>query len=204
MREVKRRLLITLACSALVMAAAIAAMCVVTWSRPAYAERDLGYYEGPGQQVLQGVDQTYWQGTVVYFHVRRIAWAFRGPEALQQFHAAHPARPRWFFGRSSKPIRDIARLTPLSIWNRLGFYVLTYGVTFSFTSEHHRVLVFPVWPPAVLLLALAVIVLWKQWWMRRRRMKQGRCPKCGYDIRASEGRCPECGYPITLARVDEL
>ena len=25
----------------------------------------------------------------------------------------------------------------------------------------------------------------------------GRCPQCGYDIRATPGRCPECGPPAT-------
>lgn len=29
-----------------------------------------------------------------------------------------------------------------------------------------------------------------------RRLKQGRCPVCGYDLRASQGRCPECGTYI--------
>jgi hypothetical protein len=29
--------------------------------------------------------------------------------------------------------------------------------------------------------------------------EQGRCPACGYDLRASPGRCPECGtVPPTL------
>jgi predicted Zn-ribbon and HTH transcriptional regulator len=28
---------------------------------------------------------------------------------------------------------------------------------------------------------------------RRRRLRQNRCPVCGYDLRVSPSRCPECG-----------
>ena len=28
---------------------------------------------------------------------------------------------------------------------------------------------------------------------RRKRRRQGLCPECGYDLRATPGRCPECG-----------
>lgn len=30
---------------------------------------------------------------------------------------------------------------------------------------------------------------------RRRAAAAGRCPACGYDLRASPARCPECGWP---------
>jgi hypothetical protein len=29
---------------------------------------------------------------------------------------------------------------------------------------------------------------------KRLRQRQGSCPVCGYDLRATPGRCPECGH----------
>jgi hypothetical protein len=52
-------------------------------------------------------------------------------------------------------------------------------------------------PYAALVAASAVLPLaWLRAAVRRRkRAGAGRCPRCGYDLRASPDRCPECGTP---------
>jgi hypothetical protein len=53
----------------------------------------------------------------------------------------------------------------------------------------------PTWLPAALLAIIGTPLLV---WIRRRdqafeRSKQGCCPACGYDLRATPDSCPECG-----------
>jgi len=64
---------------------------------------------------------------------------------------------------------------------------------------------------SALLLAVVVVVTilfligcwvtWEVWREERynRREREGRCCRCGYDLRASTGnKCSECGFPIVL------
>jgi hypothetical protein len=53
------------------------------------------------------------------------------------------------------------------------------------------IIVVPHWVVAAL--AAILPALWAVRHYRRRGWGRGRCPSCGYDLRATPDRCPECG-----------
>jgi hypothetical protein len=72
-----------------------------------------------------------------------------------------------------------AAYVPASFWNGTGdrFYEIPWWFVVFGTG------VAPI-------LSLARTVLDRR---QRKRTASGRCPKCGYDLRATPDRCPECG-----------
>ena len=74
-------------------------------------------------------------------------------------------------------------------WGRFG-----YGY-FKGTSVPQQRVATPHGAIALATFLLPGILLWKRHRIRA-RVRSGRCPSCGYDLRASRDRCPECGTPI--------
>lgn len=56
----------------------------------------------------------------------------------------------------------------------------------------------PHWVPGSLAAVCPSLWIVKAQRVRRRR-REGHCPKCGYDLRATPDRCPECGTEIPKA-----
>ena len=64
------------------------------------------------------------------------------------------------------------------------------------SSNHYTCILIPAWLPAAI---AAMLPAWRLHRARRRavRLRDGRCPACGYDLRATPDRCPECGAGAT-------
>ena len=70
---------------------------------------------------------------------------------------------------------------------------LAFGFGF-FADGRSGELAVPHWFLVLLSLALG-IPFFLHYLRARARRRKGRCPRCGYDLRATPGRCPECGTP---------
>lgn len=82
--------------------------------------------------------------------------------------------------------RRVARKT----WN----LIVVHGE--EFPGLH--MVVTELWAPVVVasvLPALWIFITIGRW----SRMRSGKCPRCGYDLRATRERCPECGTPAPQA-----
>jgi len=76
---------------------------------------------------------------------------------------------------------------------RLGFAFADEHVrTSSRVHGRYQALIMPPWLP-MLLAALVPAAAAVRTFRRALIVRNGRCRRCGYDLRATSDRCPECG-----------
>lgn len=109
-------------------------------------------------------------------------WEESAPQAIQG--------PTAGFTRESYPITHSRKYQPFH-------FVYSHG---SYSHIEQQLYVeFPHWV-IVVVLTLPTSIRLTIWWWHRKRTRPGRCPSCGYDLRATPDRCPECGaIPATKA-----
>ena len=90
--------------------------------------------------------------------------------------------------RSSPPDREGSR----------AFAFERTRVSTGYASAEYLTVGVRLWLPASFFSILPAGVVYRQMQFRRNQ-RYGKCPVCGYDLRATPDRCPECGAPRTIA-----
>jgi hypothetical protein len=109
----------------------------------------------------------------------------------------------WAFRRTAMPNRDRLSLYSES-FNRWGFGFhrtkTRLGGAWRFGDRSLLILYVPFWFPV--LITVPMPTYWAvRTLLQRRHSREGLCPSCGYDLRATPGRCPECGTVPPIGKV---
>ena len=146
--------------------------------------------------------RSYWrQDTVAVMVGPPVQWQFTSLRG--RLHANRMVFPPGRVDGDPRYVRTVqaARKLPLPRLRgedlrdrRLGPFAVQSGEV----PSHRFVLVaFPHW--ALVALSAILPAYWlvlRRRWRRQRLREQGRCERCGYDVRATPERCPECGTVV--------
>ncbi|MDB5297627.1 MAG: hypothetical protein JWO31_3610, partial [Phycisphaerales bacterium] len=114
-----------------------------------------------------------------------------GPRLLDPYDAAANDR---FYAEAARASRGEGTRS-IAGFIFIASHVISHDGTRVTAPGGQRTLIVPYWFPAT---ASAASPAYWAWSAARRaqrlgRLSAGRCPACGYDLRARPGRCPECG-----------
>jgi hypothetical protein len=126
--------------------------------------------------------------------------AASGPGALWLYHESYDARMRQRSGpalvggfRSQERPPDVLLMSDPTFPGNEDFRHLWFAWKSADDGPFgDQLLIIPDWC-LVVVAALLPAGRFFGWHIRWHRRKAGRCPRCGYDLRATPGRCPECG-----------
>ena len=123
----------------------------------------------------------------------RGGWLYMNLASAQPegFRAVGASNGRLTFSYESRPTRRGDQVVGRYVRWWLGCH-LNVGV--DDRDPRHRTVsgYMPLAYPLLIFSALPAISGWR-WWRRSGQHGPGRCPMCGYDLRATPERCPECG-----------
>lgn len=114
------------------------------------------------------------RGALVWSHRGRSVMGRRSPDEFR-WDTWHPQPDMNLTGYHLSPLGFGTSLTPSDIRSGAWFYV---------AAPHWLLAALFALAPAAFLVGKVRVI---------RRVNRGRCPSCGYDLRASPCRCPECG-----------
>jgi hypothetical protein len=140
----------------------------------------------------------------IYLHVQH--WQFQDDASAAWYAKRYPTPQGFYRGK-----RDLATIDTIwrfhdTWWNRRRFVFYSSpmsrqhpGLGQSFTASPYSFGI-PCWF-AMTTTAIAPSAAIFRALRRKKKIREGQCPVCGYDLRATPDRCPECGTVPTKTAV---
>jgi len=135
-------------------------------------------------RLAMAADREGWNAANHYLHSAEVGWPY--PSLYWRVRAI--VSPQGMPAQSWSPVITGNGIRP--DWDGLGFTPLSWK----------RLPTRPIWPGFLIntiFYALVLLPLYCTPFIARRhiRVKRGRCPQCGYDLRGElDAGCPECGW----------